>query len=382
MSDSMYLGPESSGIAWLLDPQSPLLAERARELQARDTQTQCDPEAVAADLELLPELIRERHFGVATGVAPGDQAEALIGQARARILATRPQTWGDALDDLNDQLRWALRDRHVNLAGSRPSGIRAEEPVAAVDPDAPAVEVRELHGVLCVTIRRFWGGPEDDRALWDFAAASEEHFRHDRIVVDLRGNTGGNDAILYQWIMESLPPGVVWPATASGWYVGDSPVGFWNASALIEARDGRDAAPRYHVMHRHTPRPGDELVVRAEDDAEEQPPGSRPWSGRMLVLVDAGTCSSGESSMWMLRHGLGAQVAGRRTAGMIEFGNIVPYLLPNAGLHVQLATKRNVYEEPVELVGFPVDVDLDPATSLETVAENFDDLRGGVRSRP
>jgi hypothetical protein len=94
----------------------------------------------------------------------------------------------------------------------------------------------------------------------------------------------------------------------------------------------------------------------------------------MLVLVDGGTRSSGESSMWMLRHGLGARVLGRPTAGMIEFGNIVPYLLPHAGLHVELASKHNDYGEPVELIGFRVDLDLDPATPLDRVAADFDVL--------
>ncbi|NUR69818.1 MAG: hypothetical protein HOU81_03280 [Hamadaea sp.] len=381
MTDAIYLGPDRSGIPWLLDPAAPRLAAIAREFRERTPETWCEPEAVAADLALLPGLLRERHFGVATGVTAADGLDELIADARERVLATRPGCWGDALGDLSDQLRQALRDRHVRLGGSHPSRIRAGEPVFPVDSDAPAVEVRELHGVLCVTIRRLSGSSADDAALWAFAEQSAEHFAYDRIIVDLRGNGGGNDAITYQWIEQSLPAGVVWPATASGWFVGESPVGFWNWSAYLEARDGLDAVPRFHREHRHQPRPDDVLEVRAEDD-DAQPAGSRPWHGAMLVLVDGDTCSSGESSMWMLRHGLGARVAGRRTAGMLEFGNVVPYFLPNAGLHVQLATKRNVYAEAVELVGFPVDVEIDPTTPLAVVAERFDRLHGGVGTRP
>ena len=371
--DDLYLGPDTSGVAWLFDPASARLTELARELDARTPETPCDPEAVAADLDLLPALIRERHFGIATGRTRA-AVEELTAAARTRVAKERPATWGEVLGDLADDLRIALRDRHIRLNGSRPSRIRFDEPLFPVDEAGPAVQVEQRHGVLCVTIRRLWGGPEDDAALWAFAGASAEHFQHERVIVDLRGNTGGNDAIVYEWMSESLPAGVEFPVAAHGWYVSGKPLGLWNSSALVEARDGLAAVPRYHREHRHAPTPQDVLTTESEEDDEPTQAGSRPWRGRMLVLVDGATRSSGESSRWMLRRGLGARVAGTRTAGMIEYGNIVPYLLPNAGLHITLATKHNDFGEPVELVGFPVDTALDPTPALDAVAARFDDL--------
>src|SRR5580704_10256709 len=129
---------------WLLDPSAPELAGLARAVQARTEDTQCEPQAVAADLSMLPQLVRERHFGIATGLVAGkaaDKAEQLILEARDRVLSEQPTSWGEALGDLNDQLRLCLRDRHVALRGSGQSRIRSDEPVAAVDQNAPAVEV-------------------------------------------------------------------------------------------------------------------------------------------------------------------------------------------------------------------------------------------------
>jgi hypothetical protein len=375
---SLYLGPERSGVRWLLDPAAPRLAGLAAELTARTPDTPCDPGAVAADLAALPGLIRERHFGVATGLVPeaaAADAEQLILAERDRVRSVRPQSWGEALGDLSDRLRICLRDRHVSLLGSRPSQIRGDEPAADVDQGAPAVEVSEQHGVLCVTIRRFWGSPADDRALWAWARASLSHFRHERIIVDLRGNTGGNDALLLEWILPVLPAGAAIPGTSTGWLGGEAPLGIWNPAALIEARDGRDAVPSWHRAHRHDPAPGDVLRVSAEADEEPLPAGARPWAGRLLVLVDGQTRSSGESAAWMLQHGLGGRLIGGRTAGMIEYGNIAPYLLPASGLHIGLTTKHNDFGLPVELAGLPVHAGLDPRTPLGTVAREFDALR-------
>lgn len=57
---------------------------------------------------------------------------------------------------------------------------------------------------------------------------------------------------------------------------------------------------------------------------------------------------------------------------MIEYGNIVQYVLPRSGLVVSLPTKSNDYGFPVERVGFPVDIPLDPATPVEDVVRQFD----------
>lgn len=380
MTGSLYLGPNRSGIGWLLDPASIRLGEVARALNIRTDETPCDPAAVAADLGALPALVRERHYGIASGLidpAAADQAERLILAARDRVLAERPETWGAALGDLNDELRLCLHDRHVRLLGSRPSRIRSDESVAVVDEHAPAVETDVHDGVLVVTVRRFWGGPDDDRRLWEWAGRSLEDFRHERIVVDLRGNSGGNDAVTYAWIEPVQPAGATLPGTSDGWYVGDAPIGMWNSAALIEARDGRDAVPSWHLEHRHTPGPDDVIETHQEPD-ETIVAGSHPWTGRMLVLVDGGTKSSGESSAWALQHLLGARLLGRRTAGMIEYGNVVPYVLPESGLHIALATKHNDFGQPVELVGLPVHGDLDPSTPVSALAGRFDEFYPGT----
>lgn len=102
--------------------------------------------------------------------------------------------------------------------------------------------------------------------------------------------------------------------------------------------------------------------------------GAHPWHGRMLVLVDQATASSGESAAWMLKHAMGATLVGQATRGMIAYGNIAPYLLPHAGALVTLATKHNDYGREVELTGFPVDVEIEPTVDIPRVVADVDDL--------
>jgi len=77
---------------------------------------------------MLPQLVRERHFGIATGLVAekaADKAEQLILEARDRVLSEQPGSWGEALGDLNDQLCMCLRDRQSTgwFVGEAPLGL-------------------------------------------------------------------------------------------------------------------------------------------------------------------------------------------------------------------------------------------------------------------
>ncbi len=72
-------------------------------------------------------------------------------------------------------------------------------------------------------------------------------------------------------------------------------------------------------------------------------------------------------------------LVGERTAGLMEYGNVRSYLLPNSGIRWSLATKRNLFEQPTESVGLPVDVYLaDPAATVETVLSQLNEWSKGA----
>jgi hypothetical protein len=281
-----------------------------------------------------------------------------------RRLARNPRTWGAAVAELQFDLREALRDEHVRLFGAprwRDGRGEEEEP-------GPAVEETLVAGVLVLRVRRLLGDPEDETQLARWHADADRHFSFDRIVLDLRGNPGGNDGHTYEWARRRFRP-VPRHVRESLWEVRGRPLGNWNPFAWRAVRDAT-AVPPHLVAGKHDPLPEDRIELRHTEYPLEA--GDRPWHGEMLVLVDRRTRSSGESSAWMLRDGLGARLVGSPTTGMIEYGNIVPYVLPDSGLVIQLPTKRNDYGFPVESVGFPVDVPLADDVPAAEVAAAFD----------
>jgi hypothetical protein len=88
--------------------------------------------------------------------------------------------------------------------------------------------------------------------------------------------------------------------------------------------------------------------------------GERPCAGRVCVLVNRRSGSSGELAAVQLRRALGAAVLGERTAGVLQYGEARRFALPRTGVVCQLPTKRFFFDEDVESVGWPVDGYLDP----------------------
>ncbi len=227
---SLYL---QGTLPWLFDPDSPELRTLAREADARTSSTPCDPDALEADTALFTRLLRERHFGVATGRV-----------SLPVVTLPRAETWGE-LGALRDELRAALVDEHIKIFGA---------PRAGVPDDGPAVERDVIGGVLVLRIRRLVGTPDDERLLTAWVAGADDDFAHDRIIVDLRGNSGGNDGHTHTWVSRRLRA-VERFCTSAGWSVRGKPLGYWNAVAWRQAIHGPDGASPSLLAQRHDPSP-------------------------------------------------------------------------------------------------------------------------------
>lgn len=194
----LYLDPDTAGIPWLHDPANEYVPEVLGTYDQRRPDEACDPRALAADIDDALVLICQRHIGIAAGEFAGPALDRELAnwatRWRHRLLAERPATWGNAIGIDEYQLRRVLGDSHCNVPGEDPTRVAAADPRLnehSINDPGPAAEVHLVGDVLCARLRRFGGSPDDIQALSDWAAAHQEHFSYDRIVVDLRGNSGG-----------------------------------------------------------------------------------------------------------------------------------------------------------------------------------------------
>lgn len=372
---SLYLDPAAAGVGWLLDPDSPAAGAGLFDASRRAATDPCDPSGMAADLDDLLVLLRERHLGLATGRVSDEGLTGWADEWRMRLDTERPGTWGTALGTDLYRLRRLVGDNHLRAGGEDPELLRAAnardtEPTHGREP-GPIVEDYVHDGVLCLRIRQCDGPSiEAEQLMADFEAAHDRFFNYDKIVVDVRSNPGGSDEFAWNWITRRAARSVSYPPDGC-WKIDGKRLAVWNQIVEHAAVAGPDQVPPGLAAQRPTPHPDAEL--RLETEVETIPPADQPWHGQMLVLTDRGTASAGESVAWMFRQAFDAKLLGGRTGGVLTFGDLAPYILPRSGLQLELATHSFGWTG-VEMVGLPVDLELDPRTPLAQTAAGFDRL--------
>jgi C-terminal processing protease CtpA/Prc len=263
-------------------------------------------------------------------------------------------------------LELACGQRRITLT-SRPR-VSREDGISK----KPAYEWRRAGQVAIIRIRRFSGPPAELERLEQLVKDYPEHRRSPLIVVDMRGNAGGNDDYAYRWVAQAKR-GPWQTVTGSVYPVGSFlPWKAWNDevwAAISENRvdDPASVARRNELRQKWPPNTAGLSIAFKPD--RYQGDAKVPYKGRIFVLVDRPCGSSGESAALAFQGGLGAKLVGERTAGLMEYGNVRTLVLPRTHLVFQFATKRNYFLTPMEGLGTPVDVYLAPELITRPVEE-------------
>ncbi|WP_394834626.1 S41 family peptidase [Pendulispora rubella] len=229
---------------------------------------------------------------------------------------------------------------------------------------------RPVGDAAVITVRRLWGTGVQEQQLEELAKDYEAHRHFARIIFDFRGNGGGSDSPIYAWIAKAKNG--LWDSGAERVLEGAlTPCPTWNTvvqrqiqDRTVDTQEARDERAKVrakwpHGLHRAS-------WVYHSGVIDEH--SDHPYSGRIYVLTDRHAGSSGESGPLALKLALGALLVGERTDGTLEFGNQSTFILPHSGVRWNLPIKQNLFEQPVESVGVPVDVYLaDSAAPIERI---------------
>lgn len=296
---------------------------------------------VTADLDVLSHALERGYVG--RRFVPAASWATMM--ARLGALRSTRRTTVHTLCEGIAQAFDALHDGHLAARWRAPGAPRstpcATEPerVPAVGPnfaegEAGVWTARSDGQVGLLSIRSF---PYHDDPLWaGFEDAARGLLVHPALIVDLRGNGGGDDTRGH-WLAGLLLDG---DAGAPRSWARQTPEALTLVLNYDAVQGDADVVRRRIVATRHArdrARAG-ELPEWKVEEARPVRIGPAAYGGRVAILVDAACASSCESTLHYLRLHAGARVFGERTKGDIRFGDIGLLALPHSRIRVTLAT--------------------------------------------
>lgn len=367
LRSGIYLDRDRSGLSWLLDPASDHLRQLVAKNNAESASSAADYKAHLADADLLRRLLMERHPACLLGTVSTAAIDKVLTSWTSRLDELQPRTRQGCVGSLGYDLGKVLGDAHLRLLfEQRP----LQEQQALEARDGPAWRSWTHHGVRVVRIRSLDSTRDSDELEAGVAGAPDD-FDHRQIVVDLRGNTGGDDGYVLRWMRDFIPQSARLHAPSFELRVQDTQLNRWNLVALFDLLGEQLPASFRTTVHR--PDPTDVLEHTMVDDGSVSV-GSSPWRGAMMIVIDGRSGSSAESATLMLQRAFGARIVGVASFGSIDYGNVCPYLLPDSGMQIQIPTRANNWPRRIDFTGIRPDVSLDVQQPATRLAERFPEL--------
>ncbi|MCB0377900.1 MAG: hypothetical protein KDD33_05345 [Bdellovibrionales bacterium] len=336
------------------------------------------------DIEILLQFFRNGYSGYEFIEKP------LIDKAESE-LKSLPHPATTSWDELCESIAVAfnrLPDAHLqayhlknclpkSLSSDRKSDI-GKNIAVGYDKKAYKVQTKKRNGktIGIIGITRF---PAFDDTKWEgFETAIAGLKKSSAIIIDLRGNSGGDDSRGLQ-LAGLLKGEDVIKADYAMDYERTNPETYILIlnKMISKARNGSEGAwDRYekHYREKLNNPPSKNYTSSFGTSSLNVSTSSGPYNKPVYVLIDSDCGSSGESSMQALRTLKNVKVVGQNTAGVTHFGNQGLLILPNSRIRISMSTKFIKFNDGsfVEKVGHKPDIEVPNGTNaLEFVLNTF-----------
>ncbi len=169
------------------------------------------------------------------------------------------------------------------------------------------------------------------------------------VLIDLRGNSGGSDRYGTEWLQR------LFGSPTSGWEVlelvspvtlqGDVLLHQWLLSRAASPSEkeqvgGRLASALKNLEEAEAVGLEPEWKKLSVEGGSAPRTSASPFQGRLILLVDSNTSSSAETFVLMAKQFPETVVLGENTHGMMRFGEVKLYRLPNSGIWIQAGSKH------------------------------------------
>lgn len=210
------------------------------------------------------------------------------------------------------------------------------------------------------------------------ATHRDEITRTRNLIIDVRGNGGGLDHV-YRPLLALVASG---PIAMPGTSFRSTPGNIRTIERYVDSTDMSEGTRGYlrtllDSLRRH---PGEFVTTGSTVDSSMRP---TPRPLQVAILTDRGCASSCEQFVLEARQSTRVRVYGDRTAGILDYSNVVPRRVEGTPftVHVPLSRSNRLPMTPVDPLGIAPDVRV-PRDALRPVTWTRDRLEGSARRPP
>jgi len=299
---------------------------------------------IAADITVLVQAIKDSYAG--SDYLPVGEFEDLINSLEKLSEIDSPSNLYECLKDVFSKVSdthlkaWkSFDDRSNRIREMRAKAVVGEN--IAID---DVVKVTVEKDSLIIGLSYF---PMPNEKYWNnfLENIKAKIYKSDlkKIIIDLRGNSGGNDHFGYE--LAALIFGGAFNHPICNQAVVQTPLSY-----LIQANNFYGRNEEYY----------DAYMAKYEYSLElEQSDKFKIFKGDsdkttisndlidipLYILIDGETLSSGESTALCFEDHPRVQYVGQASKGCIEFGNVGVIVLPYSKLCIQISTHKNIFRD-------------------------------------
>lgn len=360
--------------------QSDLILTVAEKTKTKDN---LSFEEISEDIEILKYALNKAYGGVRI------HSKSVIERVETELEKINGSMSPERFCEFVAKSLFLIPDGHINIALNNKSCVRRDRVVKNVGYNlnkskknwAIFSKKEKNKNILIIAISSFPPG------LWPgFEVELKKQIKKAQvIVIDLRGNGGGDDLsgkcmadiIAGQEVNEPVEEGVqrqspealiIWMNylnVVKKMILENAP----NNKAALESTEGYLSKAKAELELANAGTLEEFKIVRTQTNAVGSSKGIA-FKGKIFILQDRKCFSSCESTIDFFEYLPNVTRVGDNTGGMIQFGNVGVFKLKNSGIGIQMPTKANIYKDKrfVELVGIAPNISVeDGKDAYETV---------------
>ena len=232
------------------------------------------------------------------------------------------------------------------------------------DTEKPWKGIKSKDNIYTIAISQF--SPGKWPGFFEFTKEAMKNAK--AIVIDLRGNGGGDDSIGFELAEKLAGQKIETPIAPDIRRNTPETLTLWDnyLNVLKESSNNKRMNEQLDIYIKENAEKLKKVLAGEIDEFTTKPilatnweyDKSKGYQGSIYVLQDKECGSSCESTINFFEYFPNVTRVGFNTAGMTHFGNIGIFLLPNSGIQINMPTKANKYKDGrfIEFTGIKPDI--------------------------